>query len=69
MKKQRNKRFCGDCIHCSACSAQCAQNLYETDATHCVNYEKLLTDINLIKAIEQLGAEKNLKIWTIGVRE
>lgn len=69
-KVKNNQRICGDCIHCCACSSWCCQNLYETDATSCCNYEKQLTNIKLLKLIEKLGIDNGgLKIWTIGVKE
>ena len=62
------KLICGDCIHCNACSSMCRNNLYETSATHCVNYEKMLTDIELIHTLESVAENvKGVRLGTIGV--
>ena len=34
-------RFCRECEHYYACSAQCGGLLYNTDATHCANFANI----------------------------
>ena len=43
--------ICADCIHFKACSAWNIGDLYNADTTRCVNYERIETDMRIVKAI------------------
>lgn len=60
-KAKTPSRICGDCLHVSACMAWNSGSLYNTDATHCVNWQSA-ADVRPVKWIpvtERLPEEKD----------
>ena len=55
VEKKKPNRVCGDCVHVYACSAWNCGNMYNADASNCVNFSRTSDNAKVGKWVRVTG--------------